>query len=163
MIKQFLIFGIVGVSSTIVNYLIYLLLTLLGVHYNIAYAVGFLVGVPNSYFWSSRFVFKEDKTKEKRVWWKVLIKTYASYSLGFVLNSVLLVLWIDIINIGSYMGFIEDICTYIDLTSLSFISDSRALSEVVAPIINIFITMPINFAINKLWAYRQKERIIHND
>ena len=159
LIVQFIKFGLVGVSSTIVNYLIYLLLTAIRVHYNIAYAAGFILSVPNAYFWSSRFVFKEDKAKEKRVWWKTLLKTYASYILGFVLNSLFLVLWIDVLNIGAYMDFIEHIVRDMSriITFLPQNMTDRDISEVVAPIINIAITMPINFTINKMWAYRQKQ------
>lgn len=162
LIVQFVKFGLVGVSSTIVNYLIYLVLAAVGVHYNIAYAAGFILSVPNAYFWSSRFVFKEDKDKEKRVWWKTLLKTYASYTLGFVLNSLLLVLWIDILNIGRCMSFVGNIVGELSRI-FAFLPQSmsdREISEIVAPIINIAITMPINFTVNRLWAYKQKMNTI---
>ena len=103
---QFIKFGLVGVSNTLVNYLVYVIFVSLGVHYVIANALGFIISVLNAYFWGSRFVFKEDETKEKRVWWKVLLKTYASYALGFGINTVLLILWIDLLAIGAYFGFV---------------------------------------------------------
>ncbi len=157
---QFIKFGLVGVSNTLVNYLVYVIFVALGVHYVIANTLGFIISVLNAYFWGSRFVFKEDKTKEKRVWWQVLLKTYASYTLGFGINTVLLILWIDILNIGGYFGFVGDIIGWAS-GFLSFLPESMTadeISEIVAPILNMFVTVPINFVINKFWAYRQKAK-----
>ncbi len=157
---QFIKFGLVGVSNTLVNYLVYVIFVALGVHYVIANALGFIISVLNAYFWGSRFVFKEDKTKEKRVWWKVLLKTYASYALGFGINTVLLILWIDLLNVGQYFGFVGDIIGWAS-GFLNFLPESMTaeeISEIVAPVINMFVTVPINFVVNKFWAYRQKAK-----
>ncbi len=157
---QFIKFGLVGVSNTLVNYLVYVIFVALGVHYVIANALGFIISVLNAYFWGSRFVFKEDKTKEKRVWWKVLLKTYASYALGFGINTVLLILWIDLLNIGQYFGFIGDIIGWAS-GFIGFLPESMTaeeISEIVAPVLNMFVTVPINFVVNKFWAYRQKAK-----
>jgi putative flippase GtrA len=155
---QFIKFGLVGVSNTVVNYVVYLIFVSLGVQYLIANTIGFIVSVLNAYFWGSRFVFKEDETKQKRVWWQVLLKTYASYLFGFFLNQVLLWVWIDLTNIGQYFGFVGDMINgcigIIGMQPKSFTAED--LSQIMAPIINIFVTVPINFVINKFWAYRQK-------
>ena len=156
---QFIKFGIVGVSNTLVNYLVYLLFFSIGVPYLIANALGFIVSVLNAYFWGSRFVFKEDKTRQRRVWWKVLLKTYASYLLGFFINSFLLWVWVDAVNVGQYCGFVGDMINAV--TGIVGIQpkefDAATLSGIVGPIINIFVVVPINFVINKFWAYRQKK------
>ena len=156
---QFIKFGLVGVSNTLVNYIVYIIFVALGAHYVIANTLGFIISVLNAYFWGSRFVFKEDKTKEKRVWWKVLLKTYAAYFFGFLLNTVLLWLWISVLNVGQYFGFVGDILNWV--TGLFGLQPGvytpDKLSQIVAPIINIFVTVPINFVINKFWAYRQKK------
>ena len=158
-VLQFIKFGLVGVSNTLVNYIVYIIFVSLGVHYVIANALGFIISVLNAYFWGSRFVFKEDKSKEKRVWWKVLLKTYAAYFFGFLLNTVLLWLWISVLNVGQYFGFVGDILNW--ATGLFGLQPGvytpEKLSQIVAPIINIFVTVPINFVINKFWAYRQKK------
>ncbi len=155
---QFIKFGLVGVSNTLINYIVYLIFFSLGVPYLIANAIGFIVSVLNAYFWGSRFVFKEDETKEKRVWWKVLLKTYASYLFGFFLNTFLLWVWVDVVQVGQYFVFVGDIFNWF----LSIFGgapktyDVPTLSGIVGPIINIFVVVPINFVINKFWAYRQK-------
>lgn len=156
---QFIKFGIVGVSNTLVNYLVYLLFFSIGVPYLIANALGFIVSVLNAYFWGSRFVFKEDKTRQRRVWWKVLLKTYASYLLGFFINSFLLWVWVDAVNVGQYCGFVGDMINAV--TGIAGIQPkeftAETLSGIIGPIINIFVVVPINFVINKFWAYWQKK------
>lgn len=157
---QFIKFGLVGVSNTLVNYLVYVIFVALGAHYAVANLFGFLISVLNAYFWGSRFVFKEDETKEKRIWWQVLLKTYASYAFGFVLNTLLLVLWIDITNIGQYFGLVGSIIGWASgfLTFLPESMTATEISEIIGPILNMFVTIPINFVINKFWAYRQKSK-----
>lgn len=157
---QFIKFGLVGVSNTVVNYVVYVVFVALGAHYLIANTLGFIISVLNAYFWGSRFVFKEDETKEKRVWWKVLLKTYTSYALGFFLNSVLLALWVDIVNIGQYFGFVGEIIAYFSgtFTFLPKSMTAKEISEIIAPFINMVVTIPINFVLNKFWAYRQKNK-----
>lgn len=155
---QFLKFALVGVSNTAVNYLVYVILVAFGVYYLIANVFGFFISVLNAYFWGSRFVFKEDETKEKRVWWKVLLKTYASYAFGLVLSTLLLVLWVDLIRIGEAFLFVNDFLKPIH-EAVSFVPaemDARKLSEVIGPVLNMIVTIPINFVMNKFWAYRQK-------
>lgn len=158
-IIQFIKFGIVGVSNTLVNYIVYLIFFSIGVPYLIANALGFIISVLNAWFWGSRFVFKEDETKQKRVWWQVLLKTYASYLLGFFINSFLLWVWVDVLNVGQYFGFVGDILN--GVTGIVGMQPKEytveTLSGIVGPIINIFVVVPINFVINKFWAYRQKK------
>lgn len=157
---QFIKFGLVGVSNTVINYIVYVIFIALGAHYAVANTFGFLISVLNAYFWGSRFVFKEDETKEKRIWWQVLLKTYASYAFGFVLNTVLLAVWIDVTNIGQYFGFVGSIIGAMSsvFTFLPKTMTAEEISEIVGPVINMVVTIPINFVINKFWAYRQKNK-----
>ena len=132
-IMQFVKFGLVGVTNTIVNYVIYVLSLLLfrAFHafgdYDIyaAQTVAFILSVLWSYIWNNKFVFKEGE--QKRNVFLVLLKTYASYSItGIFLNMLLLYLFVDVMGI----------------------------SEFVAPILNLLITVPVNFILNKFWAYK---------
>lgn len=156
---QFIKFGIVGVSNTLVNYIVYLIFFSIGVPYLIANALGFIISVLNAWFWGSRFVFKEDETKQKRVWWQVLLKTYASYLLGFLLNTVLLWVWVDVINVGQYFMFVGDIINAlkgaVGMQQTEFTAE--ALSGIIGPVLNIIVVVPVNFVINKFWAYSQKK------
>lgn len=123
---QFVKFGIVGVSNTVVHYVIYLICTLLGIHYIVSNFCAFTISVLNSFYWNNRYVFKEDG---QRSWIRVLIKTYISYGItGLILNSALLYIEVDICK----------------------------MNEFLAPIFNLIITIPLNFIINKFWAYKEK-------
>ena len=95
----------------------------------------------------------QDENAEKRVWWKVLIKTYISYSItGLFLTALLLWLWLDVINLGSHIG---GLCDWLAGIGIQFQPEDLAAS--LAPLLNMFITIPLNFVINKFWAYWQKK------
>ena len=132
---QFVKFGIVGVSNTIISYVLYagcLLIfrgigILTGIDYIVAQVIQFILSVLWSFYWNNKYVF-ELKKGEKRSLWKSLLKTYVSYSFtGLFLSSILLVLWVQILGI----------------------------SEFIAPIINLLISVPLNFIINKFWAFKK--------
>lgn len=65
--------------------------------------------------------------KGERSFWKILIKTYVSYLFtGLFLNSILLVIWVKTFKVP----------------------------ELIAPIINLVINVPLNFLINKLGGFK---------
>lgn len=152
-ILQFIKFVLVGVSNTLISEGIYVLLVCLGMHYALATLIGFSVSVLNAYYWGNRYVFKQQEGEEKRVWWKVLLKTYVAYGGGFILDIVLLFLWIDVLHISQIMQPLVDLCHAIGITAV----DAELMGELVAKAINVFIIVPLNFVVNKYWAYRQKK------
>ena len=100
-----------------------------GIDYIIAQIVQFVLSVLWSFYWNNKFVF-ELKNGEKRSLWKALLKTYVSYSFtGLFLSSALLILWVQVCGI----------------------------SEFIAPIINLLVSVPLNFLINKFWAFKKTE------
>ena len=132
--KEFLQFGLVGGSNTIISYLLYVVTLLLvsksGVKFDyiIANIVSWLLSVLWSFYWNNKFVFKKEEG-EKRNIWAALFKTYVSYGFtGLILNNILSVLWVSVLHI----------------------------SKMLAPIINLVISIPINFFMNKLWAFGKK-------
>ncbi len=135
-LKQFIKFGLVGVSNTIIGYLIYALslkgmrLLNLWPSYDIYIAqfIMFVLSVAWSYFWNNRFVFKGNvKTKKDIVF--SLLKTYATYAFtSLFLSEVLLMFWVRIAGINEY----------------------------IAPVLNLVITVPLNFLLQKYWAFKKK-------
>lgn len=132
--KEFLQFGLVGVSNTIISYLLYVVTLLLvsksGVKFDyiIANIVSWLLSVLWSFYWNNKFVFKKEDGEERNIW-AALFKTYVSYGFtGLILNNILSVLWVSVLHI----------------------------SKMLAPIINLVISIPINFFMNKLWAFSKK-------
>lgn len=145
-------FGMVGVLNTLVSQIIYMLAVSAGCHYIAANILAFVISVLHAFLWQTRFVFKEDENAEKRVWWQVLLKTYAAYAFtGLFLNSVLLTLWIDIIKIERFTQPLTDLAN-----GIGFSLTNHELAVDLGPILNIFVNVPINFCLNKFWAYRQK-------
>lgn len=133
---QFVKFGIVGLSNTIVSYVVYLVAYFtfrkLGVVPTIDYLVaqffGFVISVLWSFVLNRKYVFQANN--ETVPWLQALLKTYASYAFtGLFLNSVLSVLWVE------WLG----------------------VSKLIAPIFNLLISVPINFVLNKFWAFKGKE------
>lgn len=60
LVIQFLKFGTVGVSNTLITFLVYtVLLKVFGVWYLAASAIGFLVGATNGFLLNRRWTFKE--------------------------------------------------------------------------------------------------------
>lgn len=133
-VMQFVKFGIVGVSNTLISYILYTVSLMAfraggifrDIDYLIAQIISFVLSVLWSFYWNNKMVFVL-KDGERRSWWKALLKTYISYSFtGLFLNSALLALWVEVCHI----------------------------SEFVAPIINLLVSVPVNFLINKFWAFR---------
>lgn len=149
---QFIKFGIVGLTNTLISQVIYMFVVWLGGHYLVASIIAFVISVLNAFFWQNKVVFKEDEEKEHRVWWKVLLKTYAAYAFtGLLLNNLLLVMWIDLIKIEQFTPPLTEL-----INGWGIGIENHDLAVDLAPILNIFVNVPINFVINKFWAYRQK-------
>ncbi|MCM1542283.1 MAG: GtrA family protein, partial [Blautia sp.] len=147
---QFIKFGIVGVSNTLISQGIYSVLVFFKVPYLLAYFIGFVLSVLNAYYWSNKYVFKSDPGQGERVWWKVLIKTYVAYLWGFIVSSVLLVVWVDLVQLSRYMGGFAGWFAEHGVSKF----DADFLGQTLAAVINLFITVPMNFLVNKFWAYK---------
>ena len=150
---QFVKFGLVGVLNTLISEGLYVIIVFFGGHYLVASIVGFVISVLNAYYWNSRYVFKQSEGEEKRVWWRVLLKTYAAYLGGQLLNMGLLILWVDIIQIANWFGWLADFFQGLGIAQL----DADTVGEIMAAGINLVVTVPINFVLNKYWAFRSRK------
>ena len=133
---QFFKFAVVGLSNTIIGYLLYAVsLKLLRVFHifpaadiYIAQLIMFLLSVLWSFYWNNKAVFKAEEGEHRNIG-KALLRTYASYAFtGLFLSELLLLLWVRVLGVSEY----------------------------VAPIINLLVTVPLNFIIQKFWAFRKK-------
>lgn len=151
--KQFLKFGLVGLSNTLISEIVYVVIVCLRGHYLLASTAGFVLSVFNAYYWNNKYVFKEDTSQEKRVWWKVLCKTFLSYLWGFAANLLLLALWIDVLHIADHVGPILELLKNWHIP----LSDAQTLGSLLAEGINLILVLPMNFFLNKFWAFRQRK------
>lgn len=133
---QFIKFGLVGFSNNVVFYAVnagvLLALRCANVSWDFVAGniAGFLVSVLWSFFLNRRFVFVQESGRSLP-FWRTLFKTYVSYGFtGIILNNVLGALWIGVFGVSKFL----------------------------APILNLFISVPINFVLNKFWAFKGEKR-----
>ena len=139
-------------SNTLISEGIYAVLVFFDVHYLVAYFWGFVLSVLNAYYWSNKYVFVQEEG-EYRIWWKVLVKTYIAYLGGFIISSLLLIFWIDIIDLSGYMNGLADLFAQRGYEKI----DADFLGEIIAAGINLTITVPFNYLVNKKWAYKKEK------
>ncbi|MGE1062737.1 GtrA family protein [Megasphaera paucivorans] len=111
--KQFLKFGIVGISNTGIAFIVYYSLVFLGIHYLIANIVAWIVSVFNAFYWNSRYVFKTPA-----FWLKALFKTYISYGISFLLGTGLLY---GLVEWGHISVLLAPICTLLITVPVNFL------------------------------------------
>ena len=132
---QFAKFSIIGLSNTVISYIIYIVVLIFlqrndwfeNIDYLLGQLAGFIISVLWSFYWNRKYVF--DAANASVSWPQALLKTYISYAFtGIFLNSVLSILWVEVLEIP----------------------------KLVAPIINLLVSVPLNFILNKFWAFRKK-------
>lgn len=135
-ILQFIKFGVVGLSNTAISYVVYVILIAMHAHYLAASLLGFFISVINAFYWNNKYVFKACEGEERKLW-SSFLKTFMSYAgTGVVLNNILLIIWVSVFGMHEMLG----------------------------PIVNLFITIPLNFFLNKYWAFREaKEKGRHQE
>jgi putative flippase GtrA len=135
---QFIKFGLVGGINTIISLAIYYLFLMIDPElYLLGNVTGFVVSTLNAYIWNSKFVFKENTVLSKSADHMDkpltqaggrIVKTYISYAISLGLGTALLYFWVQVIEI----------------------------SPIVAPVVNLIITVPLNFCMNKFWVYKRR-------
>lgn len=134
-VVQFIKFGIVGVSNTVISYLINIAVLFLLQPYQLNWdyiagnIISFILSVLWSFYWNNRMVFTLKEGKSRSIW-KTLLKAYIAYGFtGIFLNNILSWLWVSVMGISKY----------------------------VAPLINLIFSIPLNFIINKLWTFKSNK------
>ena len=123
---QFIKFGLVGLSNTLISWFFYYLFLWINEDlYLVGSIVGGVVSIANAFFWNDRFVFK-GKNNDLKSKLSRLVRTYVSYGGTSILAIALL--WTQINLLG--------------------------VPKTIAPLTNLLITVPLNFLINKLWAFK---------
>lgn len=102
-IRQFIKFGIVGISSTVIDWGIYLLLTrIFGIYYLMAKILSFGVAVLNSYIWNRRWTFRSNDPQKLRQFIKFLTISIV----GLVLNSTIMFIAVDKLKYHDIIGLV---------------------------------------------------------
>ncbi len=124
-LSQFIKFCLVGISNTLISWAFYYLFLWIDERlYMVGGVVGGIVSIANAFFWNDRFVFKNtDNHWKSRL--KRLGKTYISYGGTTILGMA--ILWMEV--------------------------NLFRMNKAILPILNLAITIPLNFVINKLWTF----------
>ena len=133
---QFIKFGLVGVSNTAISYGI----EMLGYYVLFAHApwpdrarivvvtaLAFTVSVINSYYWNNRYVFTGGR-KTTGEHFRAFLRMAASYAATGLVLSPILKVWIH----------------------------ERGAAYWLASLAALTVTVPLNFLLNKYWAFRRK-------
>lgn len=130
-LRQFLKFGLIGALNTVLSYLITNACYYgLRLHEQLCNLITFLITVLISYLLNSRFVFRKEDG-EGEIWYKSLAKVYASYAI-----------------------------TELALVGILLFVQERlfGIPHFIATFLNLCLTVPLNFLLNKFWAYRKHSR-----
>ena len=147
LLEQFIKFGLVGVTNTAVNYIVNTAVLLIlnsknySYDYIVANIIAFIISTAWAFLLNNKYVFKstenresekqkKSRSKSKGLVIKSLIKCYLAYGFtGIILNNILSWLWIN----------------------------KFGISKFIAPLLNLVFSVPLNFIINKLWTFNDKE------
>lgn len=132
--RQFIRFCLVGLSNTLLGYIIYIIsmIVLSSFQYRFDYLVSNIISFIISVFWSfyfnQKFVFK---IKLNRLFdtFLSLLRCYSSYTISCVL----------LYNIVAFI-----------------LVEIFVLNKYFVPIICLTITIPLNFILNKYWTFKEK-------
>ncbi|SHJ48855.1 Coenzyme F420 hydrogenase/dehydrogenase, beta subunit C-terminal domain [Pseudobutyrivibrio xylanivorans] len=139
---QFVKFAMIGVSNVAVSYTINVSTLLLqrvivpGFHFDyiVANVTAFLLSVLWSFHWNSRKVFGVNDSFSAK--FKALMKSYMSYAFtGLILNNLMSTFWIHVVGVSKF----------------------------ISPLLNLPISMPVNFFILKKWAFRKEKKVSDGD
>lgn len=123
-IFQFIKFGMVGCSNTVLSFLIYWMLIYFNVNYLIANTIAYIISSIWGYILNKKWVFR---SKNEEVTFSIL-KYYIVYISSFIIN----------------------------LGGVHLLVDTLSIDKYIAPIFVMCVTIPYNFILNKLWAFRNK-------
>lgn len=122
---QFIKFGIVGMSNTLISLGVYYILVFFNVDPLLANTAGFIVSVINAFYWNNKYVFKnKTETSTKKAFGKVFI----TYGLSYLVSTLLIYLLVDVFGVSKWL----------------------------APLLRLVVTIPLNFVLNKVWAFKDK-------
>lgn len=132
---QLVKFCLVGVSNNVVYYILYAGIIFLtrGLSwrhdYIFANVTSFTLSIFWAFYWNNKYVFKEENTGRRKMW-RALGKSFLVYGFtGYFLDNVLSYIWIQRLDFSRY----------------------------IAPLFNLPFSVPVNYLLNKLWAFKGEQ------
>lgn len=134
---QLIKFGLVGVSNTLISYSIemlcyYVLFANVALSDTLRIAVtsvlAFFISVTNSFYWNSKYVFAGQDKRNHLETLLTYLKTVCCYGVTGLLLAPILKVWLSGMGIPYWLASFG----------------------------TLIITIPLNFILNKLWAYKSR-------
>ena len=157
-VVQFIKFGLVGVSNTAISYgidqLFYYVVfrnTAMDekLKITVVSALAFFVSVTNSYFWNNRFVFKSENRKRFGQHLYAYFKTVLCYALTGLVLAPAIKVWLSGVSLPS--ALVSRLPSFL-------VAEGDKLPYWVLSIVPLIISIPLNFVLNKFWAFRSREK-----
>ncbi|MDO4482995.1 MAG: GtrA family protein [Clostridia bacterium] len=132
---QFIKFGLVGVSNTLISYSIEMLCYYVlfaaspmqeSVKIFVTSLIAFIISVTNSYYWNNRFVFKSGAKLKVREHLGRYLRTVVCYGLTGMLLAPVMKMWLSGIGVPYWLASMG----------------------------TLIVTIPLNFVMNKFWAFK---------
>lgn len=89
----FIKFSLVGATNVVISYTAYFILLKLGLYYLLAITIASVVGILNGYIWSSKFVFKKNKSISN------MMKFFIVYISVLFINLGIMYICVDTYNV----------------------------------------------------------------
>ncbi len=132
---QFIKFSMIGVTNTLIYFIVNAIVIIFLRPYALPYdfiignILGFLISVLWSFYWNNKYVFYGGESNQRNIF-GALIKAYISYGFtGIILNNILSYIWFHVFGI----------------------------SKIAGPLLNVIFAVPINFLLNKYWAFNNSD------
>lgn len=126
-IKQFIQFNIVGIANTLVDFLVFTLLTeAFGLVYYVAKPISYSCGILNSYLLNSSWTFRRERRRTRR--------------------EFLLFVCVNLVSLGASVCVMYACRNWLSITS-----------DFLCNIIATPVSMAINFTGNKLFVFKNKD------
>lgn len=100
LIKQFIVFNLIGIINTLVTYGIYSLLITVGVSYQLSLVGEYAVGIVFSFVMNKNITFRHITGNTLHMFFRMIL----TYIITFCINMALLSFFIRILNFNEYLG-----------------------------------------------------------
>lgn len=105
-ILQFIKFGLVGASNTLISFLIYYALIYFKLNYIIANALGYIISSIWGYLLNKKWVFRDSSGKTIQS----IVKYYIVYGSSFLINILCMYIFVDVFAISKIIAPIITMC-----------------------------------------------------
>ncbi len=141
---QLIKFALIGVSNTLVDYgVTFALNALFGIFF-LARIIGYVCGILNSYFWNTRWTFREERRRDAREIVSFLIVNLVTLGISLLLQG----LFRDVLHLGDW---------WLNLAGESFVT-KLLNADRFCMLLAFPFTLLVNFLGNKLFVFnRSKE------